>query len=54
MGRDPSRVGVDERVVRDVNRARNITQEAAQPLGHGRAHRPAGSEEDDNRENERN
>lgn len=52
MGSDPGRVGVDERVVRDVNRIRNIAQEAAQPLGRARAHCPAGPKEDDAGEDE--
>lgn len=47
MASDPGRVGVDERVVGDVNRIRNIAQEAAQPPDRARAHRPAGPEEDD-------
>lgn len=42
MGSYPGRI--------DVNWIRNIPQEAAQPLGHARAPRPAGPEENDARE----
>lgn len=53
MRRYSSRVGVDERIVRDVNRIQSIVQEAAQSLGRAQAHRPARRQKVDNGEDDK-